>query len=163
MAILSDVPGIEVSIESKNQVLKEYGDNNEWSSRDNIKVPADRIALKYVQCESNAEFRIKIEISRLFKLTPSSNSITFWAEVDGRQIGGQSYLQIQLATGHLVDYIDVLAQRVSHTQVSTRPLKFCSIYTGTFVLLFMPCAMITFITCYLINNSGCCRFGSCQA
>ena len=127
MAILSDVPGIEVSIESKGKTLTEFTDEDGWNIGENIRVPAGQQSSKYVQCESDAEFRIKIEVKRPFKLIAGTDGVTFWAAVDGKKIGGKTFHAAQLARDHYSDYICNNIERVSPTEVAERPLKFCSI------------------------------------
>lgn len=140
MAIIRDIPGVKVSIESKGGPLKEYDDDDEsdsnWKLKDVTSSKRRRIS-KYIECESDAEFNIKLEITRAFDLaekTGQYDSITFLALVDGNPVARHYPRYKEIQPRGWSGFIDGSYMRVSPTEVSYRPLKFCSITRGALIL-----------------------------
>ncbi|TAQ91575.1 hypothetical protein B7494_g9 [Chlorociboria aeruginascens] len=129
MAILRDVPGIKITIESNRKTLNEYDDDErgEWTPPNNISAPGGRQSSTYVECETGSEFQIRVELAPPFHLGWQYNCVAVWARVDGKHIGGKSFTRNHLANNFYSDKINGVTARIDAAQVSTRPLKFCSI------------------------------------
>ncbi|KAE8440358.1 hypothetical protein EG329_008340 [Mollisiaceae sp. DMI_Dod_QoI] len=131
MAILSGVPGLEICIQSfDNNVpadLREYDDDGGWTYRKFSHLPDAQRSSKYVESKAGAEFRIRILLKHPFKLT--SQSLTFKASVDGHGIAQASCTAdyFNRASGFYMELISARLDRISASQISSRPLKFSSI------------------------------------
>jgi hypothetical protein len=140
MAIIRDIPGVKVSIESKGGPLKEYDDDDEsdsnWKLKDVTSSKRRRIS-KYIECESDAKFNIRLEVTSAFDLDDGNgqfDSITFLALVDGNPVARHYPRYKEIQPRGWSGFIDGSYMRVSPTEVSYRPLKFCSITRGALIL-----------------------------
>ncbi len=125
MAILPQgCPGIRVTIMSNGRALNEYPDEENEFVQDRFKAPRDRVAVNYVECVTNATFEIKFEVLPGFIFRPDHRDVSFWARVDGTEIGGWT------ATGYYSQFLSAAYKRVSATEMSTRALRFSPIHKG---------------------------------
>jgi hypothetical protein len=139
MAILEDHPGINVTLECRNQTMVEYDDEEaQWELKGKDfkgevrSTEGSRIS-KYVKCESDSSFRIRVEISSPFKLNPKDSKVTglsIWVYVDGKCIGGPSPQHAELV-GTYSATISEAAIRASPTEVCYYDLRFRAIKKGT--------------------------------
>jgi hypothetical protein len=128
MAILQGCPGIKVSIVSDSQPLEEYPDEDGELNNKDFSAPRDHQALTYVECTSDAEFGIKMELTQDYDSYAEHTHFAFWAYVDGQGIGGvvDRLPPFGAWTYNLLD----AAGRISATEQFRRKLKFCSITKG---------------------------------
>ena len=127
MAILEGVPGLEVTIQSFDQDLSEYDDDGEWTQNRFSHLSDGKRSSKYVECETNAEFRIRLTLKHPFQI--DSQSLAFKANVDGHGIAQATCTADYFArcSGYYMELITARLDRISPTQLSSRVLKFSSI------------------------------------
>lgn len=130
MAILNAVPGLEVAVQSFGQDLREYEDDGEWSQARYAHVPEGHRSQKFVECQTDVEFRIRLTVKHPFRL--SSQSLTFRANVDGHGIAQAILNDVWFArcSGYYMELITAKLERISPTHLSSRALKFSSIKKG---------------------------------
>lgn len=129
MTVLPAVPGIEVTIQSFEEDLPEYEDES-WTHEKWASIAEWNRKSTYVECQSGAEFRVKIVVQNPFVI--DSENLSFKASVDGHSIC-QIYCpadRYNLQYGYYVAHLDAKVERVTPTSVSRRPLKFASITKG---------------------------------
>jgi hypothetical protein len=128
MAILQGCPGIKVSIVSDSQPLEEYPDEDSEFNNKDFSAPRDHQALTYVECTSDAEFGIKMELTQDYDSYAEHTHFAFWAYVDGQGIGGviDRLPSFGAWTYNLLDALG----RISATEQFKRKLRFCSITKG---------------------------------
>ena len=124
MAIIHALPGLKANIASQGRVLEEYADNSEWTSDERHDITADKTASCYVECVSNATFRMEFLIEYPFK---SESDITFWVDVDGQRLGGSVSSAASIAGGRDAHALWQSRKRISADEVVKRELKFTSI------------------------------------
>jgi hypothetical protein len=140
MAIIRDIPGVKVSIESKGRPLKEYDDDGESDSNwklKGVKSSKKRRISKYLECESDAEFNVKLKVTSAFDLDEGNgqyDSITFRVLVDGNPVARLYPRYKKIQPRGWSGSIDGSCVRVSPTEVSIRSLRFCSITRGAWFL-----------------------------
>ncbi|KUJ24531.1 uncharacterized protein LY89DRAFT_776627 [Mollisia scopiformis] len=128
MAILSGCPGVEVCVQSVDdggaQDLQEYDDDGGWTYRKYSHLPEGQRISKYVESKAGAQFRIRIILKNPFRLT--SQSVTFKASVDGHGIAQASCTAdyFYRASGYYMELITARLDRISGTEITSRPLKF---------------------------------------
>ncbi|KAE9368568.1 hypothetical protein N431DRAFT_415093 [Stipitochalara longipes BDJ] len=125
MAILQGCPGVKVTIVSNGQALEEYPDDDGgFNNKDFSAPPGDHQALHYVECTSEAEFGIKLELSQEYDSYRygEHTHFAFWAFVDGQGIGG-----VINNVGTWRKDMFHAAGRISATEQFRRKLKFSSI------------------------------------
>jgi len=133
MTILEGVSGLEVSIQSNGQDLSEYNDDSDWSQRKFIYVPVEKRISKYVECVTDAEFRIHIVLTNRYPYL-NGHSLTFRASVDGHGIAQATCTPEYFnAYRSYRTHISARLDRISPTQLSSRVLKFSSIKKGQFI------------------------------
>ncbi|KAI9047800.1 hypothetical protein LZ554_008509 [Drepanopeziza brunnea f. sp. 'monogermtubi'] len=127
MAILDAVPGLEVTIQSFDEVLPEYQDDGDWTQSRFAHIPKACRSQKYVECQTDAEFRIRITLKHPYKM--NSQSLVFKANVDGHGIAQATCTDAWFArcSGYYMELITARLDRISPTQLSSRALKFSSI------------------------------------
>ncbi|CZT46851.1 uncharacterized protein RSE6_07352 [Rhynchosporium secalis] len=127
MAILKDVPGLEVSIQSDNEDLPEYNDEGDFTQSKFAHLSEGSRSQKYVECKTDAEFRIRLVLKHPFKI--DCQSLAFKANVDGHGIAQATCSQawFQRSSGYYMELISARLDRISPTQMSSRALKFSSI------------------------------------
>ncbi|KAI1074505.1 hypothetical protein F5B20DRAFT_563534 [Whalleya microplaca] len=85
MAILEDVPGVQVTVEINGQDVREYNDPDASESG-----PADcPTSYKYIECIDDAEFSVKARISEDYEWGYKDHSLATRLYVDGKFIRGQ--------------------------------------------------------------------------
>jgi hypothetical protein len=128
MAILQGCPGIKCSIVSNGRTLEEYPDEDGEFNNKKFSAPEDHQILTYVECTSDAEFGIKLEVNQEYDSNAGCTHFVFMAYVDGQGIGG-----VIGALPHFgkwsYDLLDA-SSRTSATEEFRRKLKFCSITKG---------------------------------
>jgi hypothetical protein len=129
MAILTAIPGMEITIQSCDpaQDLPEYPDEGEWPHKKFHHLAEDRRVSKYVECVPNTEFRIRIVLKHPFSL--DSPGLTFKASVDGHGIA-QATCSAEIFARLNNMYMEIMSsklERLSATEISSKSLKFSSI------------------------------------
>jgi hypothetical protein len=130
MAILSSFPGLEVAVQSFNQDLPEYVDESEWTyGKFNHLSTAKRVT-KFVECQTDAEFRIRIILKHPYQM--DCPSLTFKVDIDGHGCAQSTCLAGYFikSSNMYMETIDSQLDWVSATKVSSRSLKFGSIKKG---------------------------------
>ncbi|KAI6716965.1 hypothetical protein PZA11_004494 [Diplocarpon coronariae] len=127
MAILTAVPGMQVTIQTFNEDLQEYEDDGEWSQSRFTHIPEGRRSQKFVECKTDAEFRIRLTLKHPFKM--DSQSLAFKVSVDGHGIAQATCTDswFTRSSGYYMELITARLDRISPTQISSRALKFSSI------------------------------------
>jgi len=136
MAVIDTVPGIKVDIKSNGATLPEYDDAegrlgsiNRVFDRD-IRPKQDKLSSTFIECISDSEFSISMEVDPRFDLGSGAMGLSFWCIVDGKRIGGHTVHRKKLHTR----YECVISEtwgRVSPTEVMMKKLKFAAIQKGT--------------------------------
>jgi hypothetical protein len=83
MAVLDDLPGIEVDVRINGEPLVEYDDDEEYQPQGD-EVPEHRKAKtvsKYIKSETDAEFTVNLSVNRRYNF--ECPSIDFLTSVDG--------------------------------------------------------------------------------
>jgi hypothetical protein len=75
MALLDDVPGVEVQIVVQDQVLHEYQDRSAQVSA--------KTTERYVEAQSHAEFQIRYAFSKPF---PADRPVSMIVTIDGKDV-----------------------------------------------------------------------------
>lgn len=134
MAILDAVPGLEVTIQSFNEDLPEYEDDGDWTQSKFSHLPEGKRSQKYVECKTDAEFRIRLTLKHPFKM--DSQSLAFKANVDGHGIAQATCTDVWFnrCSGYYMELIAARLDRISPTQLSSRVLKFSSIKKGLYIV-----------------------------
>lgn len=136
MAIVTEVQGLEVTIQSPDVDLPEYEDDaGEWKYKKFGHLSAGRRSVKYVECKTDATFRIRMLLRYPFRL--DSPSLTFKATVDGHGIA-QATCSAEYLRASFGMYMEIMSnklERISPTEVSSRSLKFSRITKGWFISL----------------------------
>ncbi|KAG9241571.1 hypothetical protein BJ878DRAFT_520099 [Calycina marina] len=126
MAVLDNLPGIRVSLQSDGFRQTEYQDTDEPLKLEPAYTlpPPGRVALKYVEVVAEADFLIKCEV-----LAPhiAMEDISFTAEVDGIRIATNVAEHLRLTVGYWYGHIDGYYKRIDAERVSCRPLRFCGL------------------------------------
>lgn len=127
MAILPAVPGLEVTIQSFNEDLPEYDDDSDFTQSKFAHLPEGKRSQKFVECKTNAEFRIRLVLKHPYKM--DCQSLAFKANVDGHGIAQATCTDAWFArcSGYYMELITARLDRISPTQLSSRNLKFSSI------------------------------------
>jgi hypothetical protein len=126
MAVLQGCPGIKVSIVSNGQALQEYPDiEGDFNNKDYASPPVSLQSLSYVECTSEAEFGIRVELDQTYNSWQEHTHLAFRAYVDGQGIGGVNK-QIGKWTYDIAE--DIIDS--SPTEQIRRKLKFSSITKG---------------------------------
>jgi hypothetical protein len=128
MAILQGCPSVKCTVFSNGKTLEEYPDEEGEFNNKNFSVPKDHQALTYVECTSDAEFGIRIELNQEFDSYAGYTHIACWAYVDGQGIGGIIDNLPEFETWSY-DILDAIG-RISATEQVRQKLKFCSITKG---------------------------------
>lgn len=134
MAILTAVPGVEIVVQSVDRAggtdLPEYEDDGGWTYRKFSHLAQSKRSSKYVESKADAEFRIRIVLKYPFQM--SSQSVTFKASVDGHGIAQASCTSdyFARASGYYMELICARLDRISPSEISSRPLKFNSLKKG---------------------------------
>jgi len=124
MAILEDVPGVRVTIESQGKTATEYDDDGDWNHKVMRTSPGKR-SIKYIECISDAEFQVKTEVMPPYK--PDCEHLTFWVNIDGQGVGG---LTTAMHGGGWSGTVSETLTQVSEDEVVRRKFKFSSIRKG---------------------------------
>ncbi|RDL33263.1 uncharacterized protein BP5553_08702 [Venustampulla echinocandica] len=122
MAILEGAPGIRVTIVSQGKALKEYEDDDGFR-RGEYDVPVERISTTYIECVSDEEFRIELEITPDYNPAGKHTHLSFSAYVDGMSV---ARWPTPKAPG-VKYYIDAALTRLNKREISCRTLKFSQI------------------------------------
>ncbi|KAK0104436.1 hypothetical protein ONS95_004726 [Cadophora gregata] len=127
MAILPAVPGLEVTIQSLNQDLPEYDDDGDFTQSKFAHLPEGQRSQKFVECKTNAEFRIRLVLKHPYRM--DCQSLAFKANVDGHGIAQATCTDAWFGrcSGYYMELITARLDRISPTQLSSRTLKFSSI------------------------------------
>lgn len=126
MAILDEVPGVEVAVQIAGEDVVEY-DDPEPPSNDNATYP---ISNKYIECIDGAEFRIRYKAGEQYNWGYKNHSLQFKVQVDGLYINAYILGESHLFNSH---YINGRLSKDPHTsQVYLHRCKFSAITTGTF-------------------------------
>ncbi|KAG4418952.1 hypothetical protein IFR04_007899 [Cadophora malorum] len=127
MAILPAVPGLEVTIQSFNEDLPEYDDDGDFTQSKFAHLPEGKRSQKYVECKTDAEFRIRLVVKHPYKM--DCQSLAFKANVDGHGIAQATCTEAWFTrcSGYYMELITARLDRISPTQLSSRTLKFSSI------------------------------------
>ncbi|KAH6702984.1 hypothetical protein BKA61DRAFT_199678 [Leptodontidium sp. MPI-SDFR-AT-0119] len=127
MAILPGVPGLEVTIQSFNEDLPEYNDDGEFSQAKFAHLPEELRSQKFVECKTDAEFRIRLVLKHPYRM--DCQSLVFKANVDGHGIAQATCTDAWFTrcSGYYMELITARLDRISPTQLSSRVLKFSSI------------------------------------
>lgn len=130
MAILPGVPGLEVTIQSFNEDLPEYNDDGEFSQAKFAHLPEELRSQKFVECKTDAEFRIRLVLKHPYRM--DCQSLVFKANVDGHGIAQATCTDAWFTrcSGYYMELITARLDRISPTQLSSRVLKFSSIKKG---------------------------------
>ena len=128
MAILQGCPGVKCTIFSNGTTLEEYPDEDGVLNDKNFSAPKDHQALTYVECTSDAEFGIRMELNQEFDSYAGYTHFAFWAYVDGQSIGG-AIDTLPTFGAWSFELLDAIG-RISATEQVRRKLKFCSITKG---------------------------------
>ena len=128
MAILQGCPGVKCTIFSNGTTLEEYPDEDGVLNDKNFSAPKDHQALTYVECTSDAEFGIRMELNQEFDSYAGYTHFAFWAYVDGQSIGG-AIDKLPPFGAWSFELLDAIG-RISATEQVRRKLKFCSITKG---------------------------------
>lgn len=128
MAILQGCPGVKCTIFSNGTTLEEYPDEDGELNDKNFSAPKDHQALTYVECTSDAEFGIRMELNQEFDSYAGYTHFAFWAYVDGQSIGG-AIDKLPPFGAWSFELLDAIG-RISATEQVRRKLKFCSITKG---------------------------------
>ena len=129
MAVLHELPGLRVTLQSNGLRQNEFPDNDDPLKLSNnyILPTAGRISLNYVEVVADSEFIIKCEVLAPYRAT---EDISFTAEVDGTRIATNVAEYGRLNTGYWYGHIDGYYKRIDHQRVSCRPLQFCGLTKG---------------------------------
>lgn len=111
-------------MDSQGRILPEYPDDSEWPHDGEFDVVAEKRSSVYVECESDASFKINFSMRLPYKL--DCPMLTFWVKIDGQYVGGKSVSR----HGVLSSMSNALL-RAGGNEVSRRPFKFASIRRGT--------------------------------
>ncbi|KAH7319472.1 hypothetical protein BKA65DRAFT_514582 [Rhexocercosporidium sp. MPI-PUGE-AT-0058] len=127
MAILPGVPGLQVTIQSFNEDLPEYNDDSEFTQSKFAHLPEGSRSQKFVECKTDAEFRIRLVLKHPYKM--DCQSLAFKANVDGHGIAQATCTDAWFTrcSGFYMEVITARLDRISPTQLSSRVLKFSSI------------------------------------
>jgi len=130
MAILPAVPGLEVTIQSFNEDLPEYDDEGDFTQSKFAHLPEGKRSQKYVECKTDAEFRIRLVVKHPYKM--DCQSLAFKANVDGHGIAQATCTEAWFTrcSGYYMELITARLDRISPTELSSRTLKFSSIKKG---------------------------------
>lgn len=108
---------------------------SQWSHKKFGDLAEEKRISTYVECQTDAEFRIRIVLKHPYRF--DSPSLTFKASVDGHGIA-QSTCSADYFSRSYNMYMEIMAsklERLSATEISSRPLKFTSITKGQLRLL----------------------------
>lgn len=135
MAGLLGFPGIEVTVVSGHgepatfKPLNQYPDpEHKWAAEYASVQPTKRSA-SYLECETDAEFHIKVDINPDCKFAPASLTIRFL--VDGTPICAVN-LNEEVSIKEVNTIRGIISQVSAHERTIT-PMKFCSITKGRLV------------------------------
>jgi len=134
MAITHTVPGLEVTVRSDKADLTEYPHGQ----------PIDRTVptiAKYVECFTNAEFSIQIQLRAPFKF-PSSK-ITIKVQIDGERVPGVILRKEWYEkNGKKLDSFVEDAVEESRHKFLTKGFRFAEILQSELLELFVPAPLI---------------------
>jgi hypothetical protein len=134
MAIIPELPGLEVVVQSMERIgavdMVEYEDDGAWTYRKFGHLPDAQRSSKYVESREGAEFRIRIILKHPFQIT--SQSLSFKASVDGHGIAQALCAANAYNRGgrYFMELICARLDRISPSEISSRPLRFSSIKKG---------------------------------
>lgn len=139
--IIDAFPGLKVSIESNGKCLDEYpSTTSEWTSK--YPVSEYMRCSTYVECATDAEFKIKYESTQVQAADPVGNALIAWADVDGEPtVAGMALLKQDIPrNGPSVIRCHGRKTGVSPTHVAMHPFKFSAIQKGTSSFAAPACA-----------------------
>jgi hypothetical protein len=130
MAIIDKLPGLKVTVVVNGEALPEYPDVD--GAKDAIiklksstlTVSPDKQSSTFVECVSDTEFKISIEVGPPYSLGHEYDNITFWATIDGSGIGGRSIAPARFQYREYCSTIEEVRNRINAEDVSYRKLQF---------------------------------------
>ncbi|KAH9908134.1 hypothetical protein F4778DRAFT_777495 [Xylariomycetidae sp. FL2044] len=96
MAIISEIPGIEVTIMAGNHVAREYNDPDPEPRNPNWRGP--KTVLKYIKSRDGAAISINVRVTNKYDWD-GTPAITFAFYIDGTWVRGAICRQVELAYG----------------------------------------------------------------
>ncbi|KAH8679979.1 hypothetical protein BGZ60DRAFT_241558 [Tricladium varicosporioides] len=121
MAVIDSLPGLSVTIECNGNTLEEYEDGDELSYK---QFTPTHTVKKYIECVTDAEFKVHIDILPGFKCPDYATHTTMWVDIDGK-IGGGWHNPKRHPT--FSRGFSEFISRINPSEVSRRKLRFCSI------------------------------------
>jgi hypothetical protein len=137
MAILKDVPGIEVAMQIDGKDVTEYDpdENEEHCLATDTKCPT---VTKYIECSDDAEFAIRMTISTDYQWGYKDHSLSLRPRLDGHELAGKLFEQSRCAgnAGQLI-IADTKAFCPQTQRWNRYKLKFSAISTSMATLRYL--------------------------
>ncbi|KAM3067561.1 hypothetical protein ACMFMF_009560 [Clarireedia jacksonii] len=129
MAIIDKLPGIKVTVTVNGEDLQEYPDEDGPQDVQYKKTtaPPGFSSSKFIECVSDEEFTIALEVGPPFKLDPRYEALLFEVDIDGISIACLAFereaIQYYPRRAHISESI----RRINKTQRAVSKLKFMQI------------------------------------